>query len=564
MRASPELGIINGPVTLAGNSSLDLTANAPLTVGALTLNEPVTVNISGKISLTSAATYILLQHGVESGSGAFKLVLPAGLMCNGLTGTLVDTGTQLQLVVSPVGITGTIADVRHVVILMDENRSFDHYFGTFHDVRGFNDRNALHFTNQTSDFYQPSGSSYELPFHTSLQCLTDLNHTWPVTHATIDGGKNDQWIPNKGTETMVYFERSDLPYYYALADAYTICDDYHCSVLSSTDPNRVSLMTGMIDPNGTGGGPEIDNTRLASGFTWTTYPELLQQAGVTWNVYQVAGDNSDNVLPAFAVYKQASPGNPLYDHARVGAATLDDLVSAFQKDVASNTLPSVSWIIGPSTYTEHPPYSPANGEVLTKELLDALSSNPQVYNSTVFIFNYDENDGFFDHAMPILPPSGTPNEYVGSPSDWSGRACACNYCFPLDARGTCLLAGIRPHLHHSFLGKLDRCQRSKYQRVAPSSFRRSDQRLRFCTSQPGLSQSDRRYRCYLHRWHYAKRALTAGLPSSGDGQVGAHAFALSTKCFLHTGLRFKQYFHYYDQFRSGFRSFRHLPQCLPK
>jgi phospholipase C len=406
-------GTVNGPMILADNSSLELIANLPLTVGALTLNGSVNVIVSGYVSLTSAATYVLLKHGAESGSGSFTLVPPPGLSCNGFTATLNDTGTQLQLVVAPAGTTGTIADVRHVVILMDENRSFDHYFGTFHGVHGFEDRNALRFTNQTSDFYQPSGSGSELPFHTSIQCLTDLNHSWPVTHDAIDSGKNDQWVPNKGAETMAYYDRSDLPYYYALADAYTICDEYHCSVLSSTYPNRVSLMTGMIDPNSTGGGPEIDNSELASGFTWKTYPELLQQAGITWKVFLVAGDSSDNVLPLFAAYKQSHPGEALYDRGRASFPSLAALVNGFQDDVASNTLPSVSWIIGPSAYTEHPPYSPANGEMLTKELLDALAANPAVYQSTVFILNYDENDGFFDHALPILPPAGTPDEFVG-------------------------------------------------------------------------------------------------------------------------------------------------------
>jgi len=407
-------GTINGPAALADGCGLGLTANLPLTVGALTLNGSVSVNVSGNISLTSAGTYVLLQHGVKSGSGAFTLVAPPGLQCYGFTASLMDTGTQLRLVVAPTGTSGTIGDVRHVVILMNENRSFDHYFGTLHGVRGFNDRNALCFTNKFTDFYQPTGAGYELPFHTSIQCLADLNHTWPVTHATVNGGKNDQWIPNKGTETMAYYERSDLAYYYALADAYTICDEYHCSVLSSTFPNRLYWLTGMIDPHGLYGGPEIDNTSLASGFTWTTYPERLQQAGISWKVYQVAGDNSDNVLNLFAAYKNAHPGNPLYDHGRVNSATLAGMVSGFQADVANNTLPAVSWIIGPGGYTEHPPGSPANGESLTKQLIDAIASNPTVYNSTVFIFDYDENDGFYDHAIPILPPTGTPDEMVGS------------------------------------------------------------------------------------------------------------------------------------------------------
>ncbi|MDB6122913.1 MAG: Phospholipase phosphocholine-specific, partial [Pedosphaera sp.] len=309
-------GAINGPVSMAANSSLDLIANLPLTTGPITLNGLVLVNIISGVALTNAGTYLVLKHGALSGSGAFKLVLPPGLQANGFTASLVDSGTQLKLVVTAVGITGTLADVRHVVLFMNENRSFDHYFGTLRGVRGFDDRNALQLTNGNNVFYQPTGSTYELPFHNSLQCLTDLNHSWPVTHATVNKGRNDGWIPNKGASTMHYFDRSDLPYYYALADAFTICDEYHCSVLSSTDPNRVTYMSGMIDPHGTGGGPEIDNSSVPTGFTWKTYPELLQQAGISWKVYSVTGDDSENVLKLFAAFKQATPGNPLYDRGR--------------------------------------------------------------------------------------------------------------------------------------------------------------------------------------------------------------------------------------------------------
>jgi phospholipase C len=408
-------GAINGPVSMAAGSSLNLTANFPLTTGPLALNGPVLVNAISGVSLTSPATYLLLKHGPLGGGGSFKLVFPPGLQANGFTARLVDSGTQLQLIVTAVtGPTGTIADVRHVVLFMNENRSFDHYYGTHYGVRGFNDRNALRLTNGNNVFFQATGSTYELPFHNSEQCLTDLNHSWPVTHNAINEGRTDAWVPNKGPETMCCFNRADLPYYYALVDAFTICDEYHCSVLSSTDPNRISYMTGMIDPHGTGGGPEIDNSSVPAGFTWKTYPELLQQAGINWKVYSVSGSNGENVLQMFAPFKQAVAGNPLYDRGRAAYASQNAMVSGFASDVSHNTLPSVSWIISTGGFSEHPPNSPANGEVLLKQLLDALAANPQVYKSTVFIFNYDENDGFFDHAMPILPPAGTPDEFVGT------------------------------------------------------------------------------------------------------------------------------------------------------
>ena len=174
-------------------------------------------------------------------------------------------------------------------------------------------------------------------------------------------------MPAKGINALTFHERTDLVYYYALAEAYTICDNYFCSVIGPTNPNRLYAMTGMIDPNGTGGGPAIDNSE--PGFTWTTYPERLQNAGITWKVYQQPDNFDDNALAWFAQYRTATPGNPLYDR---GMTTVNDLVAAFKADVTNGTLPQVSWIIAPTALSEHPIYSPASGADLTKKLLDAL------------------------------------------------------------------------------------------------------------------------------------------------------------------------------------------------
>src|SRR5437868_5174131 len=85
--------------------------------------------------------------------------------------------------------TGTINDVQHVVIFMQENRSFDEYFGSLKGVRGFSDRNALVFQNGNTDLYQPSGGGYVLPFHTTAQCLNDVAHDWGSGHAAWNLGK---------------------------------------------------------------------------------------------------------------------------------------------------------------------------------------------------------------------------------------------------------------------------------------------------------------------------------------------------------------------------------------
>ena len=143
--------------------------------------------------------------------------------------------------------TGTIADVEHIIFLMQENRSFDHYFGTLQGVRGFGDPRAVKLTTGNPIFYQPDGrGGYVLPFrpritNLGLQFLQDLPHDWNTTHAAWNQGNYDQWVPTKSYTSMAYLQRNDLPFQYALADAFTICDAYHCSLIGPTDPNRYHM-----------------------------------------------------------------------------------------------------------------------------------------------------------------------------------------------------------------------------------------------------------------------------------------------------------------------------------
>jgi phospholipase C len=302
-----------------------------------------------------------------------------------------------------------LSQVKHVIVYIQENRSTDHMYGTLAGVRGFGDRFAPLTPEGPTTYSQWTGSQFLLPYPTTILNMTDVDHGWNGGHQAANNGLWDQWVPAKGNETMVAVDHSLLTYYNALIPQYTLCDDYYCSVLSSTNPNRLYAFTGMIDPNGTGGGPATTNYEPPSGFTWTTYPEMLQNAGVSWKVYQEADNYDDNALAWFANFIKAQPGNPLYDN---GMATVDDLATALKNDVTNNTLPTVSWIIAPAGESEHPSYSLQNGEVLTSTLLNALNSNPTVANSTVVFLSYDENGGFFDHIPVPLPPAGTPDEFV--------------------------------------------------------------------------------------------------------------------------------------------------------
>jgi phospholipase C len=338
--------------------------------------------------------------------------------------------------------------IRHVVVLMQENRSFDHYFGTLRGVRGFDDHAVLRRFDGTTAFDQTDAQSTIVrPFlHGAPSAITDLDHSWDGTHDAWNEGNYDAWVRAKGAASMEHLDRTAIPYHFELADSFTICDNYFCSVMGATNPNRLYLWSGTCDPDGVAGGPAIDNT--TRDFRWTTYPERLQGAGVDWKIYQNADDNfDDNALAWFRNFKNAQPGTPLYERGMASTAatsgdTCSDIVAAIENDVRSGTLPFASWIVPPEECSEHPSHGPDKGAAFIARVLAALMSNPDVWSSTVLLINYDENDGFFDHVPPPVAPSGTPNEFIaGMPiglgprvpmlvvSPWSAGGHVCSQVF---------------------------------------------------------------------------------------------------------------------------------------
>jgi phospholipase C len=325
--------------------------------------------------------------------------------------------------------TRTLEDVEHVVVLMQENRSFDHYFGVMRGVRGFGDPHPVMLPSGRPVWYQADGATVSLPFrpdvgNLALTFIEDLDHSWDGTHEMFNGGNWDKWIPAKTTTCMAHMERSDLPFHYALADAFTVCDGYHCSMLGPTDPNRYYMWTGWDGNDGRDGGPVIANDEL--GYGWQTYPERLQAAGISWKVYQDIGDGldqagvwgftsdpyignyGDTALLYFFNYQNAAPGSPLDQRARTGtdvnkSGGFFDILAA---DVASGQLPSVSWVVAPEAYTEHPAWPAGYGAWYTAGVLNALTSNPEVWSKTALLIMFDENDGFFDHVVGPYPNVG--------------------------------------------------------------------------------------------------------------------------------------------------------------
>ncbi|WP_179402995.1 phosphocholine-specific phospholipase C [Burkholderia guangdongensis] len=328
--------------------------------------------------------------------------------------------------------TGTIQDVEHVVIFMQENRSFDHYFGGLRGVRGFDDPRPHVLPNGAPVWQQPPASvftknyhsrgldpsaKYVLPFYLDPKQTTEYqpgtNHGWSSGHLAWNNGFYDQWVNQKqDVLTMGYLKRDDLTYHYALADAFTICDSYFCSTPADTAPNRIFLFTGTIDPRNIYGnppnGPGIGERDNVNGYTWTTYAERLQNANISWKVYQggtgIPGDATDNFtdnsLMFFKKFQvQEGASGPLVDK---GAS--NHTLAELKADVQANQLPQVSWIVAPAKYSEHPSSSPTDGAFYINMVIEALTSNPDVWAKTVLILNYDENDGLFDHVVPPMPP----------------------------------------------------------------------------------------------------------------------------------------------------------------
>lgn len=333
--------------------------------------------------------------------------------------------------------TGTIEDVEHVIILMQENRSFDHYYGTLRGVRGFSDPHPITLPGGNPVWQQPEAPGKTLsPFHydsktTGAMVAPSLDHGWKKTHDTWK--HHDVWIPKKTAMTMGYFTREDMPFHYGLADAFTICDNYHCSVFGPTNPNRLFLWSGTSGlAVGDDGKQAIDNpdgesnstadqandTKTFKAFNWTTYPERLEKAGIDWKLYQEYDNFDDNPLAYFKQFRNLDKNSSFYKRARSWAPGATQynirtsygefLIAEMEGAIKAGTLPKVSWIVTSTMLSEHPAGSnPAYGEIFVSKLLAMLASHPEIWSKTVLFINYDENDGLFDH-MPLPIPAISP------------------------------------------------------------------------------------------------------------------------------------------------------------
>ncbi|MGA4839443.1 phosphocholine-specific phospholipase C [Streptomyces sp. G45] len=373
---------------------------------------------------------------------------------------------------------GGLGAIDHVVILMQENRSFDHYFGTLRGVRGFSDRNAIQLPSGKSVFEQPGPLRTVLPFpvreaaaaqQKDLQYIGALDHSWTGGARAWRDGWMDGWITAKTAATMAYYTREDIPLHYELADTFTVCDAYHSSIHTSTSPNRNHLWSGKTGFEASGK-RAVDNDAYDEGrhpgYGWGTYAERLEKAGISWRTYTEWENFTDNQIEFFTTFKaiarkalartpytfmeafyakvrdardEAERGK-LFAALEEGVGTLSrrerslferglrrvptgTLAEEFAKDVAKGTLPAVSYLVPSALDSEHPSVSsPVHSATIVYKVLDALASHPHVWRRTAVFINYDENDGFFDHVPPPVPaPDNTEERWQGLPTGLGAR-----------------------------------------------------------------------------------------------------------------------------------------------
>ncbi|WP_186247566.1 alkaline phosphatase family protein [Burkholderia gladioli] len=350
---------------------------------------------------------------------------------------------------------GKLADIEHVIIFMQENRSFDHYFGMLPGVRGLSDPHPAPLPSGQTIWYQPNNGtgSYAARNHSGKLVANvmpyplnpgtgspvnyqgvNLNHDWKGSQSTWANW--NAWIQKKGYWSMGYLKPADLPFYYALANAFTVCDAYHCSLFGPTNPNRRYLWTG------TSGAGTITNSSWThyivenddlwesnvtsdpandrgqqNGWDWKTYADVLEDNQVNWKVYQGYGNYGDNALAYFNPFRRGGDADKIARARSYGGKSGDNdaqsangLIAALQADLAAkdangkSSFPAVSWIVAPYTYCEHPTALSSDGESFAERVINTVIGSKDVWSKCAIFITYDENDGYFDHVPPPIPP----------------------------------------------------------------------------------------------------------------------------------------------------------------
>ncbi len=284
--------------------------------------------------------------------------------------------------------------LEHFVVLMQENRSYDSYFGQLHALGQpeASEEPATGNPNPTD----PDGPPIT-PFHNPRMCETeDLAHAWTAVHTQIHDGKMDGFTLTNvhatdpiGARAMAYYTDRDLPYYYTLAKTFGIGDRYFASVPGGTYPNRYYIVAATSFGR-------VDNRIPATGWKQRTIFQALDEANVTWKIY--AAQTSEALL---------------FRYVRTHAFGHLTTLRRYYADAAAGTLPQVAFVEpryvgGVRTRSdEHPPTNPQLGQQFSSQVLNALMRSPNWSSSAAFL-TWDEHGGYYDHVVP--PPAPKPDD----------------------------------------------------------------------------------------------------------------------------------------------------------
>jgi phospholipase C len=266
--------------------------------------------------------------------------------------------------------------IEHIVYCIQENHSFDHYFGK---MAGLPAGYGI-----PAGYTQPNGSGGTVkPYHFLNDDVNDEdpNHDWSSIHSEYASGKMDGFYTTNGHEAMGYYEEADLPYYYTLAKDYTLCANYFCGMLTETYPNR------MVAYAGTSGGNTSNSINNGSQ-NWECILDLLKAHDITFKNYNFHCPDNYSIL---ALWKNWATG---------GASNqLNQTIADFTNDCKNNTLPEVSFITEQPPYDEHPPANIHTGQTMIEGIVKAVQASAAWATTAIFI-TYDEGGGFFDHIAP--------------------------------------------------------------------------------------------------------------------------------------------------------------------
>ncbi|KAF8849972.1 putative hemolytic phospholipase C precursor [Acephala macrosclerotiorum] len=327
-------------------------------------------------------------------------------------------------------------------MLMMENRSFQHYFGTLAGVRGFADPNVQVNPDGRSVWYQnltgvTTEADWLLPYwlnylggeenYNKSMCLCAGANNWIPTQQAMNGGLMNKWAQIDTPQAWGYFKRQDIPYHFALADAYTVGDAYHAAITSNTDPNRWFWQSGTINvPGGKqalGSGGVVLDDNQANGCVatnvdclplhWPAYAQYLDEAGVDWRSFQNSYNWATNSgLFYFAAFQEAATNSSLYKRGL--AFDGENGLDSFKAKAANGTLPTVSWVFPPGALQEHPPNTLKDASWFINQVVDSAIHGSN-YKETIVLINYDEAGGWGDAVYPLVSPEGTAGEWFEDP-----------------------------------------------------------------------------------------------------------------------------------------------------